>query len=141
MVEENLPEMIERLERSPSTLLVLNDGSVVFSSSAGGLVPLIDYIDQIPDLPAKGRVAVDKIVGGAAARLFSYAGIDTVFTPLASRAAVDICDREGLGLFAESVVEAIENPRTGEPCLLEELSTDFRNNEDFYREVKERVNS
>lgn len=59
------------------SLIALQDGQEVFSSTGTGVRPLLELVEQFPaGLP--GAAVIDRVVGGCAARIFVHLGVDEV---------------------------------------------------------------
>ena len=96
---------------------VLCRGDRVLTSSQTGIRPLMGWLDGGMDL--SGFSAADKIVGKAAALLFSLMGVTAVYGTVMSRAGLDTLNRLGLEASCGSLVPGIVN-RTGDgPCPME----------------------
>lgn len=133
---EKFDSLIDRLEKTGSSLLVIKGDRQLFSSRESGLTPLVRCIERCGrDL--EGSIAVDKVVGGAAARLFVLAKVLQVYTPVISTVGKEILTKNEIANFAYSEVPYISNEGDN-PCHLEKLSWEISDGERFFRIVKER---
>lgn len=137
MAKIKTSQAIDWLTRRELSLLVLDEGQPVFTSSKPGLTPLIDAVDSLDHLD--GLTAVDKVVGGAAARIFVIYGIDQVLTNLISHPAKNILTSSTISFKAEQTVQQLSAPKQEGPCKLEKLSQEINNDEDFLKLVRDQV--
>ena len=105
--------MIEKLGNN--SLVVIKDGNVIFSSSEGMLSPIIACINKHKN-EMEDSIAIDKVVGLAAAKLLTYAKVKEIHAKIASKPAVNYLKT----INAENIVEKIMN--TSQQCPMEKLA-------------------
>lgn len=97
-------------------------GDKVLLSRASGISPMLDHLLAKEDL--SGFSAADKIVGKAAAMLFSKAGIKEVYAEVLSVSGADYLRRAGIPFSFGVTVDKIIN-RTGDDiCPMEKTVAD-----------------
>ncbi len=111
--------MLDLLEASGASCLILSRGSVIFTSSYIGVKPLLQFMAQAEVLPGDDLVLVDKVIGKAALLLAKRLGIRTIYTPVASEAALTSAGHHGIDLQAAAVVPFITNRTLTGMCPLE----------------------
>ncbi|MCM1321915.1 MAG: DUF1893 domain-containing protein [Bacteroides sp.] len=94
------------------TCVLVKDG-VVHTSVLTGIAPLLAFIENGTAL--EGFSAADKIVGKAAALLFTFLGIKELYTPVLSEAARGVLEAHGILYHADTIAEEIIN-RSGTGC-------------------------
>lgn len=110
---------------------VLCKGDVLIKRSEKGISPMLDLISEGADL--KGFSAADKIIGKAAAMLFSYSGVTEVYGQVMSRAAAEFLDTKGIAYSYGTMTETIINRKGDGICPMEQTVTDINDTEKAYR--------
>jgi iron complex outermembrane receptor protein len=122
---------------SRDCLQVYEGSQLVFSSTKNGLLPLLEYIDQLA--PQHQPIIVfDKIMGNAAALLSVKAGCREVYSPLGSQLAVKTLDSYGIVYHLTEIVPYIQNRAGTDMCPMEKLSTG-KEPEEFYKAVRDMI--
>ena len=83
---------------SDDTLRVYKGDRLLFSSSKERLLPLVDYIDTCTPFE-NGVTVFDRVVGNAAAMLFTKILCDDIHSVLGSKLAVETLRQFGILLF------------------------------------------
>lgn len=96
---------------------VLCKGDLLYTSTARGVRPVLDWITTGQDL--SGFSAADKVVGKAAAFLFIRAGIVRLYTRVISGPALDVLRAGGISVEYDSLVPGIINRSGDGPCPME----------------------
>ena len=109
-MQEDLSRAQKLLEQGDYTC-VLCKGSNVKFCTARGVRPLVELLDSGD---WSGYSAADKVVGKATAFLYVLLGVQAVYTPVASVAAVRVFKQHNIQLQCNLIVPAIFNRnRTG----------------------------
>lgn len=96
---------------------VLVRGDLVITSSQPGISPMLDFIDNGQDLA--GASAADRIIGKAAAMLFTLAGVTALYGEVVSQAAVDFCKAHDIPLSYGTLAPHIINRQGTGVCPME----------------------
>ena len=96
---------------------VLCRGDTVYTATARGVKPLVDWLDSGLDL--RGFSAADKVVGRATAFLYVLLGVRTVHALVMSTPAKEALEAGGIPAFCEQEVAGIINRRGDGPCPFE----------------------
>ncbi len=134
---EEVQKALDRLAARGLSLLVEKGGRELFSSREDGLRPLFAAVERLGEAMAGARV-IDKVVGGAAAKLLVYARVREVFAAVASRAAIRTLGAAEIPLGALHVVERIRG-RTGDPCPFEALAETIPDPATFLEALRHRL--
>jgi hypothetical protein len=122
---------------SKDTIRIYRNGSMVFSSNKERLLPLIEYMDRF--ISHKDSVLVlDRVVGNAAALLFTRINCKEVFSDLGSENAIKTLDAFGIKYSFNRMVPCIENENRSDMCPMEKLSLG-KSPEEFYTALKQRI--
>lgn len=136
-VSRRLQRLASELSGTGLSLIVEKDGAVLFTSGHVGLRPLVQCLaDHGHEMT--GALVADKVVGTAAARLLTRAGVAGVATPLASSPAVDILLRARICLEVSSIVPAIKDSRGTGQCPMEQLSRATPDTGQLFKELLRR---
>ena len=119
---------------SGDCLQVYKGDRLVFASTQNGLVPLLEYIDQM-DPHYQPSVIFDKIIGNAAALLCVKAGSEEVYSPLGSQLAARTLDKYGIEYHLTEIAPYIKHRLGTGMCPMDELSIE-KGPEEFYQGVK-----
>lgn len=96
---------------------VVCKGDCIYTSSARGVRPVLDWLDSGLDL--KGFSAADKVVGKAAAFLFVRAGVTCLYTATVSEPALSVLRDHGISVEYDRCVPGIINRSGDGPCPME----------------------
>lgn len=96
---------------------VLCRGQQTYTSTLRGVAPMLAFLTDGTDL--RGFSAADKVVGKAAAMLFALAGVQAVYAPVMSLAALDTLERFHITAHCGQVVPGIINRTQTGPCPME----------------------
>ena len=94
-------------------------GGRVTSSEQTGIRPLIGGLTADPDA-LRGVAVADKIVGRAAALLFVYGGVRTVYAAVLSDGAAEVLAAHGVETTCGERAPYIRNRANTGPCPMEE---------------------
>jgi len=121
------------------SLLVEKGDCTLFASHGRRLEPLLQAI-MVLGQAFQGAAVIDKMLGGAAAKLLVYARVRKVLTPVASKPAVDILQEAGIPLEAVRVIDRVRR-NDGGFCRMEALSLCISDPVVFYTEITRRLDS
>lgn len=116
---------------------VLCKGDTVYTSTERGVKPLIAWINNGTDL--KGFCAADRIVGKAAALLYSLLDVDAVYAPVMSEAGIYTLARNGITPLCDTSVKEIRNRMDTGLCPMEETVQDITDPNEGLRALKEKI--
>jgi len=133
--QEELKDLINRLEKEELNLLILKDGEIIYSSKEDGMAPLLEAIDQGLEKLIDSTV-VDKIVGKAAALLIAYFKAEGVYTKLLSRSAIEVLKKYGISYAAERVVDYIRDKEDKDICPFEKMVLKIEDPQEGYKKLK-----
>jgi len=131
-----LESLISILDQQGLSLLILKGGEALYSSMEGGMLPLLEAIDQLGLEALADSTVVDRIVGGAAALLISYFKAKEIYTKLLSIRAMEILEKNGIAYEAERVVNIIRNRDDTDMCPFEKMVLTIDSPEEGYRKLK-----
>ncbi len=134
----DVKKFVERFRKGKLSLMVVQGGSVVYSSRDGGLSPLIDAIDSGKDC-LRDALVIDRVVGRAAALLICYGKSRHVFADLMSETALQVLNAYGLRYEYERLVPRILKEDSRSLCPFEMLVEDVSDPEEGYRLVSKKV--
>lgn len=121
--------MTTQLEKAKSimqdgalSLSLQNDGKS-FTSDSSGISPLLSLLATSPDLLLGASVS-DKVVGRAAAMLFTLGKVKEIYAEVISQPALDVLEKHGIPIEYNTLVPLIRN-RSGEGLCPMESSVMF----------------
>lgn len=110
-------ERAKDLLRSTGCTCVVCKGEQIHTSKKRGVAPLMEWISTGVEL--RDFSAADKVVGKAAALLFALAGVQQVYAPVMSDAALHVFARQGIQAHFEKAVPMVVNRAGDGPCPME----------------------
>ncbi len=96
---------------------VLRRGTFTYASRERGITPLLQWLDT--GMNFKDAVAVDKVVGKAAAYLYVLLGVSEVYAYVISQPALEVLNRYHIAVQYTTLVEAVRNRTDTGFCPME----------------------
>jgi hypothetical protein len=109
------------LERGRWNLIMVRNGQVLFRSRERGIAPLFHAVESTGKSLHNAAMA-DRIVGLAAGMLCLHAHIASVYADVASNAALDMLQKNGVVVDARDTVSHISNVDGTDLCPFEKLA-------------------
>ena len=129
----------EKFLAGDDSLLIYQDGKIIFASDKPSSIPLLEYIDR--SSPCHQQVNIfDKIMGNGTALLPVLANCQKVYSPLGSQLAVSTLDKYHISYHIQYIVPYIRKTPEGEMCPMEKLSL-HKAPEEFYTAVRNITNA
>ena len=97
---------------------VLVKDSLVYTSNKSGILPLLEYAESGESY--ENFSAADKIVGKAAALLYTYLGVSRVYAEVMSKTAVEVFTAHGIEFEYDTLTDMIINRRGDGACPMEQ---------------------
>ncbi len=116
--ENDLNKAEQTLKERDTTIAVVKKGKILFYTGIQGLKAIFKAADQLED-ELKGAAVADKIVGKAAALLYAYFNVSSVFGALMSQEAVKVFRDQGIIFRFDRVVPLIKGKKGGDICPFE----------------------
>ncbi|MBD3377321.1 DUF1893 domain-containing protein [candidate division KSB1 bacterium] len=129
---------IQRLKEENLSLIVEKHGKILYQSAHPRLEPLFRALQELGEEMA-GALIIDKVIGAAAARLAVIAKVSHVITPLTSRTAVEILQKNAIKLEFVNLVDSILNRDQSDLCPMEKMAKTFPDNQTFYEHLKSKL--
>ena len=111
-------EHAKQLLDSGSYTCVLCKGTCTYTSTASGIAPMVDFMENGYNL--KGFSAADKIVGKAAAMLFVLAGVTALHAHVLSQSAAAVLSAHHIPFSYDTMTEQIINRKGTGLCPMEQ---------------------
>ncbi len=109
------------LEKGRWNLVIVKKGQVLFRSGERGIAPFFEAVQSIGKSLHNAAMA-DRIVGLAVAMLCVHAHIASVYADVASDAALDMLQNNGVVVDARNTVSHISNADGTDLCPFEKLA-------------------
>ncbi len=130
-----MSQLIEELERKGLSLLIYRGREAIYSSSEGGVMPLLRAVDLIGLEGLRGSVVADKVIGKAAALLIIYFQASEAHAILISSQAREVFLKRGLKHSYRRETPHILNRDGSDICPFEKLVMDITEPEEAYRRI------
>ncbi len=131
-------QQIQRLKEEKLSLVVEKHGKILYQSTQPRLEPLFRALQELGE-EMTGTTIIDKVIGAAAARLAVIAKVSHVITPLTSRTAVEILQKNAIKLEYVNLVDNILNRDQNDLCPMEKMAKTFSDNQAFYEHLKSNI--
>ncbi len=125
---------LKLLEKDLSLVIVKN-GKVTFETNKQGITGFLQAIEELNSNLVGSSVA-DKIVGVAAAILFVYAGVVSVFALTISEEGINVLEDNNITYMFKKKVSNILNRDKNDVCPFEKIALNSRNPDDAYLKLK-----
>ena len=116
---------------------VLCRGDTVYTATARGVKPLVDWLDSGLDL--RGFSAADKVVGRATAFLYVLLGVKEVHSLVMSTPARQALEAGGIAATCDREVSGIINRRGDGPCPFEEAVLNIHTPEEALIAIRQKM--
>ena len=121
------------------SLVIVKNGKVIFETSMQGITGFLQAIEkQNKNLLAAS--AADKIVGVAAAMLFVYAGLSSIFALTISEAGIKVLEDNNVACVFDRKVLNILNRSKTDVCPFEKLAMISGSEDEAYIKLKSLAN-
>jgi len=120
-------ELLDRLAKTGDRLVVIKNGSVLFSSREPGIKPLLEAIHGIPAAELRGARVADTVVGKAGALLMAYADVAFVAGRVMSQIGMDTLRAHRIPFYTQTVVTTILGRNAKQQCPFEKAVRDVTN--------------
>jgi len=124
-----------RLIQKDLSLVIVKDAKVLFETDSHGIGDLLKAINQIQN-QMKGSSVADRIVGRAAALLFVFSGVTSVFAVTASDGGIEVLKKNSVFCEYESRVTNVLNLKRTDVCPFEKLVAKLSSPEKAYEALK-----
>ena len=133
----NLKKAKELLKDSQYTC-VLCKYDTIYTSTLKGISPMVEFLRNGINL--KGFSAADKIVGKAAAMLFSLAEVKEVYAEVLSKSAAEYLSDRNIAFSYDTLTDKIINRKGDGICPMEKTVADLTNEKSAFEAIKNKLN-
>ncbi len=128
MMDSNLDRQLELLTARNKTCILLNKDTILFEAFGLGVKPLRELRRlKLEKQPGDHWILIDRVIGKGALMLAELIGVDVIYTPLTSQAALDYAKEAGIPVHFSEVVSFIENRDRSGMCPIENSVKDTNN--------------
>ena len=135
-MDKDFKKAKEEFSTGKYTLVICKD-SDISTSDVTGIRPLMKLINEKKD--CKGYSAADKIVGRAAAFLYTLLGVKNVYGEVMSKGAIEIFKKEGINYEYKTLTEFIENRKKNGICPMDEAVLNCTNANDACEAIRQKM--
>lgn len=133
----NLKKAKELLKDSQYTC-VLCKYDTIYTSTLKGISPMVEFLRNGINL--KGFSAADKIVGKAAAMLFSLAEVKEVYAEVLSKSAAEYLSDRNIAFSYDTLTDKIINRKGDGICPMEKTVADLTDEKSAFEAIKNKLN-
>ena len=116
-MEKDFKKAIDEFNTGKYTLVICKNEDII-KSDLTGIRPLMKIIDDKKE--CKGYSAADKIVGRAAAFLYTLLEVKNIYGEVMSKGATDILKNAGINYIYKTLTDFIENRQKNGICPMDE---------------------
>ena len=135
-MEKDFQKAKEEYNSGKYTLVICKDEDII-KSDVTGIRPVMNLIDSKKDY--KGYSAADKIVGRAAAFLYTLLQVKNLYGETMSKGAVEILKNAGIYYEYKTLTDCIENRQKTGMCPMDEAVKDIDNPKDAYEAIRNKI--
>ncbi len=135
-MEKDFQKAKEEYNSGKYTLVICKDEDII-KSDVTGIRPVMTLIDSKKDY--KGYSAADKIVGRAAAFLYTLLQVKNLYGETMSKGAVEILKNAGIYYEYKTLTDYIENRQKTGMCPMDEAVKDIDNPKDAYEAIRNKI--
>ena len=135
-MEKDFQKAKEEYNSGKYTLVICKDEDII-KSDVTGIRPVMTLIDSKKDY--KGYSAADKIVGRAAAFLYTLLQVKNLYGETMSKGAVEILKNAGIYYEYKTLTDYIENRQKTGMCSMDEAVKDIDNPKDAYEAIRNKI--
>ena len=135
-MEKDFQKAKEEYNSGKYTLVICKDEDII-KSDVTGIRPVMTLIDSKKDY--KGYSAADKIVGRAAAFLYTLLQVKNLYGETMSKGAVEILKNSGIYYEYKTLTDYIENRQKTGMCPMDEAVKDIDNPKDAYEAIRNKI--
>ncbi len=133
----NLKKAKELLKDSQYTCVLCKDDTI-YTSTLKGISPMVEFLRNGINL--KGFSAADKIVGKAAAMLFSLAEVKEVYAEVLSKSAAEYLSDRNIAFSYDTLTDKIINRKGDGICPMEKTVADLTDEMSAFEAIKNKLN-
>ena len=135
-MDKDFQKAKEEFNTGKYTVVICKDSDIT-KSDITGIRPLMKFIDDKKD--CKGYSAADKIVGRAAAFLYTLLGVKNVYGEVMSKGAIEILKNAGINYEYKTLTEFIENRKKTGICPMDEAVQNITNAQDACEAIRKKM--
>ena len=121
------------------SLVILKNNKVIYKSEEQGVIPIINALDNIGKEKLRNSLIGDRIVGKAAALLFSLIKPRLIYALIMSKQAMSFLDQEGISYLYDVLVENILNKEKTDICPFEKILLNINDPQEAYKIIKNKI--
>jgi hypothetical protein len=133
----NAAELLKQLDEEGKSLIIVNNGRTIFSSSEVGLAGLLKAIDIVDPRLLDGSIVVDRVVGKAAALIAISFGAKEIHAVLMSRPAIDVLRKNSKVFSHINIVDEIKDKSGLAMCRFEKIVSNIEDPKEAVRLLRE----
>ena len=135
-MDKDFQKAKEEYNKGQYTLVICKDADIV-TSDITGIKPLINLIEEKKEY--KGYSAADKIVGRAAAFLYTLLEVKNIYGEIMSKGATEILKNAKINFEYKTLTEFIENRKKDGMCPMDEAVKNINDPKEAYEAIKEKI--
>ena len=135
-MDKDFQKAKEEYNKGKYTLVICKDEDIV-TSDITGIKPLINLIEEKKEY--KGYSAADKIVGRAAAFLYTLLEVKNLYGEIMSKGATEILKNAKINFEYKTLTDFIENRKKDGMCPMDEAVKNINDPKEAYEAIKEKI--
>ena len=135
-MDKDFQKAKEEYNKGQYTLVICKDADIV-TSDITGIKPLINLIEEKKEY--KGYSAADKIVGRAAAFLYTLLEVKNIYGEIMSKGATEILKNAKINFEYKTLTDFIENRKKDGMCPMDEAVKNINDPKEAYEAIKQKI--
>ncbi len=128
--------MARQLLQEGNSLAVVKNGVCLFTHQGTWIHPIVEAVEILGD-KLNGATVADRVIGKAAAVLCIISNVAHVYTPIASRSAVDAFAKSSVCFTCDEIIDGIMNRSGTGLCLAERTLLEIEDPEAAYLALRQ----
>ena len=131
-------DQLKKLLNKDDIVCAVYNNQTLLTSNLKGIRPWIKWLKECPEL-LENAIAVDKVIGKAAAMLMVVAKVKSVYTPIISEQAQEYLKTQSIHFEYDKTVPFISNVEKNGLCPMEKTIVDISDAYEGYQLLLEKI--
>lgn len=128
----------EKMKVSDSSIIVVENGNILFEKKGQGVKPFLETIDELQD-DLKGKVIGDRVLGKASAMLCRYSGVKSVYSPQGTKTGLAVLIVGGVPAQVDQLIPFVKNMSGDDVCPFEKMLENIESPLEAFDIIKQKI--
>jgi hypothetical protein len=137
-VLSDLEFLKEKMKFSDSSIIVVENGSIILEKKGNGVKPLLETIDELKE-GLYGKIIGDRVLGKASAMLCRYAKVKSVYSPQGTKTGLAVLIVGGVPAQVDRLIPFVKNMAGDDVCPFEKMLGNIDSPEEAFKILNSRI--